>query len=295
MFALTALGFLASNLWVAELASSVRFQLTAVALVGMVVGALRGNPVATVLAFAAIIGNVVVVGPHLRGEAGVPSTTDRLRIGHVNLQERDLDEGALRVALRARMPDVFFVLEPPAGWAKTHRTFAGYRVVTDGSPKVSALALVRSDVRAGRPRVDGLPGGALAVETMFAGVPTWILALHAHSPLTPRFLGKRDRALDAAARLAASRNGRRIVLGDFNAVPWSPVVARFVRESGLASSATASGLQASWPWFLWRLGVAIDQLFHSHDLVVAERSLGPSLGSTHRSLWIELAPGGSAR
>lgn len=286
---LTALGFLAAHAWIAEIAASLRLQLAVAGVVAAVGCLLVRARLAVLLALVGVVVNVVVIAPHLRGEPGPLTGPDRFVVAHVNLQHRTLDEAVLRTALRERKPDLLFILEPQIRWSVGRPSFAGYRVVTDGSPKVSALVLARvAPRRAGRPLVNGLPGGALAVETTFAGAPLWALVMHGQAPVTPHLLFKRDRSLRAAASLARRHDGPRIVLGDFNATPWSYALERFERESGLVSSAAAARLQPSWPWFLGPLGLAIDQHFHSRDLVVADRSLGPTFGSTHRSLWVEL-------
>lgn len=288
---LTALGYLGEHAWVAELASSLRVQWLVLAVVVGGLAAIGRAWLALGLAVATVAANVTVLAPFHRGGDPAPTDPRRLVVAHVNLQHRDLDDDGLRKVLRERRPDLVFVLEPEIGWAAGRTTFAGYRVVTDGSPKVSAVALARVAPRhAGRPLVDGLPGGALALETTFAGSPLWILAFHAQAPVTPHLLGKRDRSLRVGARLAASHSGQRLVLGDFNTTPWSYALERFADGSGLLDSTEGHGIQSSWPWFLGPFGVAIDQLFHSPDLVVVERETGPGLGSTHRSLWVTLAP-----
>jgi endonuclease/exonuclease/phosphatase (EEP) superfamily protein YafD len=294
VLAVTLAGFVGDRLWPTELAASVRLQLLVLALVVTVTALAVRAPVAAAIAAAAVVANAVVIAPLFDGVESRPTGTDRLSVAHVNMQHRALDDGELARALRERRPDLLFLLDPPAGWVRGHATFAGYRVLGDGSQKVSAAVLAReAPPRVGRPFVEGLPGSALVVETTLEGGPVWILAMHAQAPTTPHLLAKRNRSLRAAGRLAGGREGARVVLGDLNSTPWSDAIERLEDEGRLVSSARGRGIQASWPAVLGPAGVAIDHLLHSPELAVVERELGPTLGSTHRSLWVTLARGAS--
>lgn len=290
LLALSLAGFVGDRFWLTELATSVRVQLVLLGLVVAVAAlGLRARRVAVVAA-AAVVVNLAVIVPFFFGAEPRPAGEARLRVAHVNMQHRALDDDALAQALRERRPDLFVLLDPPQGWVRTHPTFAGYRVLGDGSPKVSAAVLAREATpRVDRPFVEGLPGSALVVETVLGREPLWILALHAQAPMTPGLLAKRNRSLRTAARLARARDGARVVLGDLNSVPWSDAIERLEDTGGLVSSARGNGIQATWPWLLGPAGIAIDQLLHSPDLVVLDREPGPAFGSTHRSLWVTLA------
>jgi endonuclease/exonuclease/phosphatase (EEP) superfamily protein YafD len=92
------------------------------------------------------------------------------------------------------------------------------------------------------------------------------------------------------------------VVGDLNVTPWNAAFRHLQRDGGLVSSQHGFGLQPTWPTAAslapWPpvpglpapLRVPIDHLLHTPDLVAVDRRLGPSLGSTHRALEVELAP-----
>jgi endonuclease/exonuclease/phosphatase (EEP) superfamily protein YafD len=280
-------GWFGDRFWIAELASSVRVQLLVVAIAATVFSLAVRAPVGAFLAAVAVAVNVVVLSPLFGSVDTEPVGRERLVIAHVNLQRRALDENELRRALEERGPDLLFLLDPPKEWVRTHKAFAGYRIFGDGSPKVAAVVFaIDEPSRVGRPLVEGLPGAALVVERSFAGSPVWILGLHAQAPVTPHKLRKRDRTLRVAGLLAARHTGARIVLGDLNATPWSDALKHLERVAGLENSMEGRGVQASWPALFGPLGVPIDHFLSSGELVVIKRETGPTLGSTHRSVWV---------
>ena len=117
-----------------------------------------------------------------------------------------------------------------------------------------------------------------------------VLGIHPLSPSTSIRAGLRDDQLAFAADWASAQVGPVAVVGDFNASPWSHTFAAF-REAGLMDSEQGFGLQLSFPVTSnLVLRVPIDHLLHSSDLAVLDRRLGPSLGSDHNSLIVDLAP-----
>ncbi len=91
----------------------------------------------------------------------------------------------------------------------------------------------------------------------------------------------------------ADRIGRtgvsRIVVGDMNSTEGSPHFADFLRRAGLRDSRLGFGRQPSWPTG-WPYRIALDHAFVSDDLAVLERRLGPSIGSDHFPLILDLSP-----
>lgn len=117
-----------------------------------------------------------------------------------------------------------------------------------------------------------------------------LLGIHPLSPSTSIRAGLRDDQLAFAADWAAGQSGPVAVVGDFNASPWSHTFAAF-REAGLLDSQQGFGVQLSFPTTSnLVLRVPIDHLLHSAELAVVDRRLGPSLGSDHNPLIVDLAP-----
>jgi len=132
----------------------------------------------------------------------------------------------------------------------------------------------------------------VAFEVLADGRRIDLLAVHPPSPTTADRADRRDRVLRAAGAWAAGRDAPAVVIGDFNATPWSHAVRAMRMRSGLHDSLTGRGLQPTWPSGGGPLMIPIDHAHHSDGLVVVERSTGPPLGSAHRPLLVEFARAG---
>jgi endonuclease/exonuclease/phosphatase (EEP) superfamily protein YafD len=117
-----------------------------------------------------------------------------------------------------------------------------------------------------------------------------ILAVHPLSPYTEFRALQNDRQLGFAADWAAIQDGPAIVVGDFNATPWSYPFRRLMASTDLIDSARGFGLELSYPADSnLLLRISIDHLLHSPDFVVVDRQLGPAMGSDHFPLIVDLA------
>lgn len=77
-----------------------------------------------------------------------------------------------------------------------------------------------------------------------------------------------------------------IVLGDFNAAPWSRVQRAFRARTGLENHA---GWASSWPaWAPWPLRLPLDHVLSRGHLVVAGFTAGPEIDSDHLPLAAEI-------
>lgn len=79
---------------------------------------------------------------------------------------------------------------------------------------------------------------------------------------------------------------RLVILGDFNATPWSKRFHALLLDGKLIDSRQNRGLFNSWapePLPLW-LGLPIDHAVHSEDVYTRARSVGPNVGSDHRPI-----------
>jgi endonuclease/exonuclease/phosphatase (EEP) superfamily protein YafD len=117
-----------------------------------------------------------------------------------------------------------------------------------------------------------------------------MLAVHPLSPSSEFRAEQNDRQLQFAADWAADQEGPTIVVGDFNATPWSYAFRRLISSTDLANSERGFGLELSYPADAHPLlRVPIDHLLYSDELAVVDRRLGPALGSDHFPLTVDLA------
>jgi endonuclease/exonuclease/phosphatase (EEP) superfamily protein YafD len=115
-----------------------------------------------------------------------------------------------------------------------------------------------------QPDVPLLPGTPAVRQSQQAAV----LARHFHVP-------------------AAAGAVDRIVLGDFNSVPWSPLQRAFRTATGLENR---SAWLPSWPsWHPFFARIPIDPVFTGGGITIRSLKVGPDVGSDHRPVEAEIA------
>jgi len=116
--------------------------------------------------------------------------------------------------------------------------------------------------------------------------PLTVAGLHPFPPSMPTSMIARDRQLDAAADALWRLDGRLVVVGDFNATPWSPALRRFADDVGLHGL----NIAATWPVWFGFAGIPIDHALAGDELFITEIETGPDIGSDHRPVMIGVAP-----
>jgi endonuclease/exonuclease/phosphatase (EEP) superfamily protein YafD len=200
--------------------------------------------------------------------AEIARLLERIQADVVVLQERDRDDGAQRIAGHLASYPHSFVEPRPHGV-----------VVFSRWPITSAELL---------PLTSG-PGVLAAHVTLdWNGKAVTVLGAHLHWPLGPASSRMRNAELAGIASFAAARQEPVIVAGDFNVAPWSRNFRATLERSGLSDSAAGHGLAPSWPSQFPPVGMRIDHCWVSHHWRSVDVRLGPSSGSDHLPLIVDL-------
>ena len=227
---------------------------------------------------------------------GVGVGDSTVRVVFSNLHIRNDDTGGFVAWLKVIEPDVvvateasprhvaqlanamaeypFQVLEPrehPFGMALYSRYPLSARGVnelaglTGDMPPARIPSMVTVDVES--------PAGTLHV----AG-------FHLYPPITPRHYAWRNEQLAIAGDILANVDGPKIVVGDFNATPWSARLRAFRSENDLSGFNS----RATWPVWLGFAGIPLDHAFVSRDLRILGIETGPDIGSDHRPVLVDV-------
>jgi len=135
------------------------------------------------------------------------------------------------------------------------------------------------------------PASAPVMVTVDVDTPAGTLhiaGLHVFPPVTPHRFARRNEQFGVAADILAEVETPRIVVGDFNATPWSAGLRAFLSETGLHGFNT----RATWPVWFGFAGIPIDHAFASVDLRILDIETGPDIGSDHRPVIVKVAPAG---
>ncbi len=109
-----------------------------------------------------------------------------------------------------------------------------------------------------------------------------IFSQHTLPPVFPNRTIERNGQLQELSRLIRKTEGPVIALGDFNVVPWDPVMKRFLETSG--QTRVHSGFQATYPMDLGVPLIPIDHITFSKHLVPNSCDAFDIPGSDHRGL-----------
>ena len=291
----TLVGLLDRVWWVFEIVDVFRLQyfvlLVAGALAAVVLRELRVAAVALVLAVV----NVAVFAETVRGRAASPgneATKGSLRLVVANVAVGNKDFAAVERLVVQTRPDVLGVIELTPAMARHLRVaFPRYRArVLDargdayGIGVYSRLPLLSA--RVVRFPADGGPP-TVAARVRVAGRPVSVVVTHVRTP----FAGSiHVRHLQALAAALSRLDERVVVCGDFNTPPWSGPLREFAADTRLRDLYGGRAWAGyTWPTWNWALRVPLDNCFVSRGVVVIRHGVGPSDGSDHRPLVVDLA------
>lgn len=290
-------GFFGRWFWVFDLAASFRPQFAGVLLAGGIALLLRSWPrLGWVILTLGII-NLAYVAPLFWGRQNIPASSPTIRVVSFNIQGQNEHYEQVIDFLAEVDADVVFLHEANRLWERAfsealasgrllhlqhrsrpdHLIFSTLTLTRDSPAEVISHGWAEREAR------------AMEVVVGLGGTEVTMLGIHPLAPTNARRAALRDAQFEFVTDWVGRAKGPTVVVGDFNATPWSHVFGP-LSESGLRNSQRGFGLAPSFPVdgsFLTR--VPIDHLLHSSHLAVSDRWLGPDLGSDHFPLVVDLA------
>jgi endonuclease/exonuclease/phosphatase (EEP) superfamily protein YafD len=290
-----------SRVWPFEVFSNLPVQFVVLGSVALVVAIVLRARTSIVLAAVCLALNVGPIVSALRSDQPpADPASARLTFTSLNAQSGRIDVEQLRDNVAAARPDVMIVLDPaPDQRAAYDRAPAGYDVYATKpqfrarSDVARTILWTRIPLTRVRHPVDRAFGPS-AAEFRFRinGELSSFLAIGSDSPTTSARAGERNRILDAAARWSRQEQmdtDNVMVMGDYNATRWSPVVQRLKHNGRLHDSLDGFGIQPSWPTSNPFFLIPIDNALLSDRIVATDRHTGSGFGSLHRSLTVTVA------
>lgn len=136
--------------------------------------------------------------------------------------------------------------------------------------------------------------GFVACDLMIKGTPVTVLINHPYPPIS---LGEqayqwRNEQLHALGKAFAQHADPLVVIGDFNASPWSPVMLDLEAETGWKRALprwSPRGTHALVAPETWLFAQPIDHALVNEQVRPLDMVIGPYLGSDHRPLVIDFA------
>jgi len=117
--------------------------------------------------------------------------------------------------------------------------------------------------------------------------PFTLIGTHPLPPIGAEYASLRNEQLQALGEFAANLPGPALLAGDLNITSWSPFFRDLLTTSGLHDSRIGFGIQPTWLSQLVWIGIPIDHVLVSQEIIVQRRTVGPSIGSDHRPVVID--------
>lgn len=292
---LTLLGFTARWWWIGEVACHFRLQY----LLGLTALAISllwlQRPWAAVLAACGAATNLLVVAPLYAGTvAAAPSQRHSIRVVLANVYARNRRPAALQTYLESRQPDVAVLLEVTERWETALEPLrASYPFMATQARADDFGLAVLSRLPVEEPQVFSLGGPhgtpAITIRVALADHFLTIIGAHPWPPITPRAATFRNRQFAELAHRVRVEQHPVLLVGDLNTTSWSPAFGELLRRSGLRDTRIGFGVQPSWPAQIPWLRIPLDHGLASPDITVSRRTVGPSIGSDHYPVLLDLS------
>lgn len=291
---LSLAGFLGAFAWWLEIASHFRVQYALGFLLLAAVFALGRRKRQALLALALAALNALPVARFLLPPAApsVPSAPP-YRAMLLNVNTVYGDPARVRALLAAARPDLLVLEEINPRWLQALAPILDTYPYRHAEPRHDNFGIgLFSRFPLARVRTE--PFGIVNVPSLFADVdldghPLAVIATHPLPPGSALMARERNAQLDWIARRAAQTPGPRLLLGDLNVSPWSPVYRRFLAASGLHDSARGRSIRPTWPARLPLLWIPLDHILHSPSIAIHSRTVGPNTGSDHLPVAIDFS------
>jgi len=289
----TLTGFLARWWWLFELTSHFRLHL-AVALGAMAAVWVfkRRWRIAAVCGAAAAVNALLVLLLLWPGATTLAAGGPRLRLVSFNVHTGNERSDLVVEFLSRANADVILLMEVNDRWmtalSPLHTNYP-HRLSRARDDNFGIALLSRIPLT-----------NASVIEIGNAGVPSIIaditvedqrihlVGTHPLPPGSSEYARLRNDQLREVASHVGHQPKPTVVLGDLNVTPWSPYFSDLLTDSGLKDTSQGRGLFGSWPAWLPFARIPLDHCLVSPSIQVADKRLGPQLGSDHLPLGIEL-------
>ncbi|MDA0781527.1 MAG: endonuclease/exonuclease/phosphatase family protein [Rickettsiales bacterium] len=210
---------------------------------------------------------------------------------NVNRNNVNVDEMTRWIVSKTEDVDIVVLLEVNERWQDAIRRIKWaypYHISKDmrGGRNMAVFSRLYVDEIEIKYLKDESPVIVLRGETTGYEVPFVLYGTHPPPPIFPSFAQTNQDVLESIGEhVVKEKIDHRLVVGDFNSTRFSPHFRKMAESSNMKEGDIGLGIGAykpSWPSFLPNLmGITIDNILVSNNIVVQKRERGPAMGSDH--------------
>lgn len=290
---ITWLGSLGEHHWVLDLLSHFRLQYVVYCVLALVFALWRRHAWLVVAALVSLLWNVQLVHAVHRTAEPTGRVEKPLRVMIFNVLGQNDNHVAAVSHVVGADADIVCLLETDATWRTSLeplRVKYPHWVEDLEAGNFSIACYTRLPLRSSEVRRFtrwGFPTVLLNLDHQ--GSPLLFIGTHPIPPMGEEVNAQEWRSqLTQIGEIVAGIEGEVIVGGDLNATPWCEGMRLLRAKSGLDFHSVAPVWPPTWGRHL-PVMIPIDHVLVKGGLTVQKRVIGPSLGSDHRSVLVEIA------
>lgn len=286
--------YIAQLYWIFDLFSHFVVQYIAISAV-LVVLLLLSNRKGWALVAVVIMGSQVYkLQPYFGINVQTDSPYDEVKIlqYNVNRNNKNVDQMARWIVSKTEDVDIVVLLEVNERWQESIRRIKWaypYHISKDmrgGRNMVVFSRLYVDEIEIKQFGENKSPAIVIRGETTGYEQEFVLYGAHPPPPILPSYAKANGVILDSIANhISKEKIEHKVLVADFNRTRFSPHFKNMVNKSELKDSNEGFGfesLKPSWPSFLPNvMGITIDNVLVSDNIIVENRELGPSMGSDH--------------
>ena len=278
-------------IWPCVLFEHFRLQVVALGLVVVcAAAALRLRGYFDMALIATLCSALPVVADLTARPQAVPPHGIAIRVLVLNVHTESTSFARVRQLIAAEHPDVIGLVEVSQRWLDALApALAGYAGrIEEPRPDNFGIALYARGAVHGSTDVIATPLPSVVADVSLEGARFDVILTHPVPPISATALAQQATQFEAVADRARKATSPVLVMGDFNATPWSRPFLRVLRRSRLCDSRAGFGVQASFPAGSALLRIPIDHVLASCSIGIRARRIGPDVGSDHLPVIVDL-------
>jgi endonuclease/exonuclease/phosphatase (EEP) superfamily protein YafD len=126
----------------------------------------------------------------------------------------------------------------------------------------------------------GVPN--ITADIQWQGDKIHVLSAHTHAPINKYKFEQRNIHIAEMSAYLKTIPSAKLVIGDFNSVPWDNFLNHFKQQTQLSDS--RHSYSSTFPSFLGKFGIPIDYIFHSSELECTGFTAVSSTSSDHKGI-----------
>lgn len=288
---LALVGLFGSFHWLADLTNHFPMQALGAVLTGIAIQLLARRWKAALILSPLLILPLVRVIPCYASPPQLSSIGTDLRVCAFNVLISNPQKNEAVEWVRHCDADLVVLVETDAAWCRAFdalKDLYPHRLAKSRADSFGIHLLSKHPILSHQHRIP--PGGLVplleAVVSTPAG-PVTVYGVHPLPPMSGEAARSRDAYLRHLALDAGKKSGPVILLGDFNATPWS-VAMRPLRDAGFVDASNGYGHSATWSRRNPLLAIPIDHILTRGLPPPKSFIIGPDLGSDHRPILADL-------